>query len=108
MRRASRPTRLAASTAEASSFGVNALPGSSFGLSVDSLTLGAGSNSGPVTGSLLTELEFTGGNLTFGPGFGAFSRFDFTIRGILLGQLEVKNVAFTVSRWGGIVVAGPV
>jgi hypothetical protein len=99
---------LSASTAEAFPWSSSALPDSSFGLSVSAGALGAGSSSGQVSGSLNADLSFGGGSLTIAPGMsGSFVVSDFTITGLLLGQLEIKNFVFQVSNWSSVVVPGP-
>jgi len=90
---------------------LTAQPGSTFGLSISAGVLGSGSNSGAVMGSLgavrLNDPWDHDSGVIVGDLRGDFAVADFTVTGLLLGLLEVKDLFLTVSTPAGLVVGGP-
>jgi len=92
---------------------LTAQAGSNFSLGISAGVLGSGSNSGAVTGSLDVDASLndpldqnSGLNIAAGAA-GTFAVADFTITGLSLGLLEIKNFGLSVTNPAGAAVAGP-
>jgi len=102
---------LVASSAQAVT--LTAVSPSNFSLAITAGVFGSGSNSGAVNGSLTAGIALNNAadpnsGVVVDPGAsGAFSVADFTITGLSLGLLEIKNFALTVNNPGGGSAAGP-
>jgi len=99
---------LAAHGAEAVPLTFVAQPGSTFTYTLSTPVLGTATGSGAVTGSLVADVDLTGGTLTIAPGAsGSFSVADFAATGSALGTLDLVDIVLTLTNPAGAVVPGP-